>query len=379
MSSLVTKIFILAYFLPAWFASLMSWGEQRTSEGFEAAPEWFQIAKFGVQISAILILFVPLKLRSRPSFSSIALTFAFLLSILLTDPVLEAEFILLSSSVQIGLLSLFLLFFKPSANFGSGDLRLLFLLFVIGFLLQTALYFGYDRLPSHSITNVLVRFNGVTNDSLSTGILLTLLVPWAVVSAHRLAAVVVLFTMSALTGSLFSIVAVLSAVLCYSIFRRLYIFVSTLILLLLILIFFLKERLIFLLDVKLLSVLTHMKVFLNFFSMDLNQPTHSCFEEFCESFLEVSWHLSPVYGVLFYGLMYAFNIRLFSVRLPENDITRDSLFVFWLALIASTFVHPLPLIPFTIPLFLIFCFLYANRQESYKFKDGLHNPRQSLS
>jgi hypothetical protein len=216
----------------------MSWGEQRTSEGFEAAPEWFQIAKFGVQISAILILFVPLKLRSRPSFSSIALTFAFLLSILLTDPVLEADFILLSSSVQIGLLSLFLLFFKPSANFGSGDLRFLFLLFVIGFLLQTALYFGYDRLPSHSITNVLVRFNGVTNDSLSTGILLTLLVPWAVVSAHRLAAVVVLFTMSVLTGSLFSIVAVLSAVLCYSIFRRLYIFVSTLILLLLILIFF---------------------------------------------------------------------------------------------------------------------------------------------
>ena len=158
-----------------------------------------------------------------------------MLSILLTDPVLEADYILLSSSVQIGLLSLFLLFFKPSANFGSGDLRFLFLLFVIGFLLQTALYFGYDRLPSHSITNVLVRFNGVTNDSLSTGILLTLLVPWAVVSAHRLAAVVVLFTMSVLTGSLFSIVAVLSAVLCYSIFRRLYIFVSTLILLLLIL------------------------------------------------------------------------------------------------------------------------------------------------
>ena len=374
MSSLVTKIFILAYFLPAWFASLMSWGEQRTSEGFEAAPEWFQMAKFGVQISAILILFVPLKLRSRPSLSSISLAFAFLLSIFLADPVLEADFILLSSSVKIGLLSLFLLFFKPAANFGSSDLRFLFFLFVIGFLLQIALYFGYDRLPSHSIPNVLVRFNGVTNDSLSTGILLTLLVPWAVFSAHRLAAVVVLFTMSALTGSLFSIVAVLSAVLCYSVLRRLFIFVSILILLLSILIFFLRERLIFLLDVKLLSIVTHMKVFLNFSGIDLNQPTHSCSEEFCESFLEVSWHLSPVYGMLFYGLMYAFKIRLFSVRQPENDIARHSLFVFWLALMVSTFVHPLPLIPFAIPLFLIFCILHANRQESCKFKDGFHNP-----
>jgi hypothetical protein len=267
-----------------------------------------------------------------------------------------------------------LLFFKPSANFGSSDLRFLFFLFVIGFLLQIALYIGYDRLPSHSISSVLVRFNGVTNDSLSTGILLTLLVPWAVFSAHRLAAVVVLFTMSALTGSLFSIVAVLSAVLCYSVLRRLYIFVSTLIMLLLILIFFLWERLILLLDVKLFSILTHLKVFLNFFSLDLNQPTHSCSEEFCESFLEVSWHLSPVYGMLFYGLMYAFKIRLFSVRRPDNDIARHSLFVFWLALMASTFVHPLPLIPFAIPLLLIFCILHANRQESYKFKDGLRNP-----
>ncbi|MBM3389943.1 MAG: hypothetical protein FJY26_10635 [Betaproteobacteria bacterium] len=379
MSSPVTKIFILAYFLPAWFASLMSWGEQRTSEGFEAAPEWFQIAKFGVQITAILILFIPLKLRSKPSLSSIVLAVVFLLSTSLADPVLEAEFILLSSSVQIGLLALFLLFFKPSADFGPGDLRFLFLLFVIGFLLQTTLYFGFDQLPSHSITNVIVRFNGVTNDSLSTGILLTLLVPWAVVSAHRLSAVAVLFMMSALTGSLFSIIAVLSAVLCYLVLCRLYIFASTLIIFLLSLIFLLKEWLIFLFDVKLLSIVTHMRVFINFFNMDLNQPTHSCSVEFCESFLEVSWHLSPVYGMLFYGLMYTFKKRLFSVRRPENDITRHSLFVFWLALMASTFVHPLPLIPFATPLFLIFCILYANRHESYRFKDGLHNPRLSLS
>ena len=376
MSSLVTKIFILAYFLPAWFASLLSWGDQRTSEGFETAPEWFQIAKFGVQISAILILFLPFKLRSRPSLGSIFLAFAFLLSIFLADPVLEADFILLSSSFQIGLLSVFLLVFKPSANFGSSDLRFLFLLFVIGFITQTALYFGYDRLPSHSIANALVRFNGITNDSLSTGILLSLLVPWVVANAHRFAAVVVLFIMSVLTGSLFSIVAVQSAVLCYSVYRRLYIFASILILFLFALIFFIWDKLIFLLDVKLLSILAHMRVFLNFFSIDQSQPADSCAEEFCESFLEVSWHLSPVYGVLFYGLIYAFKVRLFSVRLPENDIVCHSLFVFWLVLMVSTFVHPLPLIPFAIPLFLIFCILYENRRQSY---DGLHYPRQSSS
>jgi hypothetical protein len=119
-----------------------------------------------------------------------------------------------------------------------------------------------------------------------------------------------------------------------------------------------------------------MRVFLNFFSIDQSQPADSCAEEFCESFLEVSWHLSPVYGVLFYGLIYAFKVRLFSVRLPENDIVCHSLFVFWLVLMVSTFVHPLPLIPFAIPLFLIFCILYENRRQSY---DGLHYPRQSSS
>jgi hypothetical protein len=367
ISSHITKIFIAIYFLPAWIASLMSWGESRTSEGFETAPGWFQLAKLCVQIGAILILFLPLKLRARPSLGAILVAFALVFSTFLVEPVLEADFILLKSSVQIGLLSVFLLVFKPSANFTFKDLRFLFFLFIIGFILQIVIYFGYGSMPSHSIRNVLVRFNGFTNDSLSTGILLVLLVPMAVTSVYRLMAVLVLITMSALTGSLFGFVAVLSLVLFYSAWRQLYQFIVTLILTLIITFILIYDRIISIFEIKLMSILTHMKIYLNLLSFDIGQPVYSCAEEFCESFIELSFHLSPVYSVLFYWLMYVFVARLFFSKKAKNDIVRDSLFLFSVTLFASTFVHPLPLIPFAIPLFLIFCILYTTKQEPHKF------------
>lgn len=370
ISSHITKIFIAIYFLPAWIASLMSWGESRTSEGFETAPGWFQLAKLCVQIGAILILFLPLKLRARPSLGAILVAFALVFSTFFAEPTLEADFILLNSSIQIGLLSIFILVFKPSANITSKDLRFLFFLFLMGFFLQSALYFGYGHLPSHSINNVLIRFNGITNDSLSTGMLLALLVPWAVMSAHSLMAVLALLTMSALTGSLFSFVAVLSLALTYPVWRQRYRFTATLILILTVAFILLYDRISLIIEIKLLSILTHMKFYLNSSGLSAGQPDYSCSEEFCESFLELALHLSPVFAVLFYGFMYIFMARLFVNNRANNDIVGDSLFVFWMTLFISTFVHPLPLIPFAIPLFLIFCILYTKKKRNPPLLQG---------
>jgi hypothetical protein len=85
-----------------------------------------------------------------------------------------------------------------------------------------AFYWGFSHRPSHSIRDVFIRFNGVTNDSLSTGLLLSPLVPWAVGTHQRLVKTSALTTMSVLTGSLFSAIAVLTATLAYAIYRQLY-------------------------------------------------------------------------------------------------------------------------------------------------------------
>ena len=355
-----TKIFTVFYFLPAWIASLMSWGEVRTSEGFETAPAWFHAAKLGVQIGAILILFLPLKLRSRPPLSAIAVAFSLVLSTLLAEPVLEGDFQVLRSSVQIGILSVFLLVSKPSATFTLNDLRFLFALFLTGFILQIALYFFLGRMPSHSMRDVFLRFNGITNDSLSTGILLVILVPWAVVSACQLMKVSALIAMSALTGGLFGFIMVLTSALGYSLWRQLYRFTATLMAILMITFIILHEKLFLLLEIKVLSILTHMRFFLNLSNLNFEQPTVSCSEEFCESFLEIALHLSPVFGLLVYGLLFIFIVRLLRTKRGHNDIVCDSLVLFWIALFVASFVHPLPLIPFAIPLFLIFSILAAS-------------------
>jgi len=340
----------------------MMWGDERTSAGFEAAPAWFRIARWVFQIGAILILFMPLKLRLRPPPGALAVAGALVLSTCLAEPALEAESILLNSSMQIGILATFLLIAKPSTSFGQADLRLLFTFFVAGFLLQVAFYWGFSHMPSHSIPDVFIRFNGVTNDSLSTGLLLSLLVPWAVGTHQRLVKTSALITMSVLTGSLFSAIVVLTATLAYAIYRQLYAMTASLIMGLIIAGAFFHAKVMTILELKLLSILTHLRFFLNIGVIDLGQPSAACSDEFCESFLEVGLHLSPIYTVLLYGLLLVFIVPLLRAR---GSLASDSLRVFGLALLLATLVHPVPLIPFAVPLFLIFSTLHllgATRQ-----------------
>lgn len=341
----------------------MMWGDERTSAGFGTAPAWFQAVKWVFQIGAISILFMPLKLRLRPPRVALMVAVALILSTFLATPVLEADSILLNSSNQIGLLALFLLIAKPSSSFERTDMRLLFALFVVGFLLQIALYRGIGQMPSHSIQDVFIRFNGITNDSLSTGLLLTLLVPWAVRSNHQLINASGLIAMSAFTGSLFSAIVVLAATLAYAMYRHLYKFTAALIVGLMIAVTFFQDRIVPVLELKLLSILTHLRFFLNIGGIDLEQPSGSCSIEFCESFLEVGLHLCPFYTLLFYGLLFVFLVPLLRTSRTEDAPVSDSLSVFGLTLLVATLVHPVPLIPFAVPLFMIFIALYLSDEE----------------
>ena len=358
-----TKIFIAAYFLPAWISSLMMWGDERTSAGFGDAPLWFQIAKWLVQTSAILLLFMPLKLRSRPPPGALMVAVALVLSTFLPKPAVAADSILLNSSMQIGLLAVFLLIAKPSTSFEETDMRLLFALFIVGFLLQVVLYLAIGQMPSHSIRGVFIRFNGITNDSLSTGLLLALLIPWAVGNTHRLTKASALIIMSALTGSLFSAIFVLAATLAYAMYRHLYGFIATLIMGLMIAGAYFRDTIVPVFELKLLSILTHLRFFLNIGGIDLEQPPTTCSDEFCESFLEVGLHLNAAYTVLLYGLLFVFLVPLLRSSRAQDAPVRDSLSALGLTLLVATLVHPVPLIPFAIPLFLIFSTLYLSNQE----------------
>jgi len=359
-----TKLFIVGYFMPSWVASLLMWGDDRTSSGFEIAPPWFYYAKFVLQVLAILLLFTPLKLRSRPSLIGLAMAGALILSTFFATPMLEAEFILLNSSVQMGLLAVFLIFAQPSATLERSDLRLLFVLFSSGFLLQIILFVWFGRMPSHSISDVFIRFNGITNDSLSASLLLPLLVPWAVRTSYGLIKAGTLISVSILTGSLFGAIFVPMITLVYAIYCRLYRFAATLIVGMIVAASYLYNVFAAFIELKFLSILTHLRFILNLIGAEYQQPSTSCSEEFCESFLEAGFYLSPIYMMLVYAVLLRFIVPLMRSNQPESadSLIRDTLRVFGISLIVASFVHPVPLIPFAIPLFLILTSLNLGTQ-----------------
>lgn len=376
-----TKLFLFGYFLPAWISALMMWGDDRTSPGFSPAPSWFVYLKFGLQILSILALFYPLKLRGRPSLPGFFLAIATLASLMFIKPALEADFIIVSSSVEICVLALFLCFAQPTAKLEKSDIAFLFFLFVIGFILQIGLFLLFGRLPSHSLTDVFVRFNGITNDSLATGAIVGALVPWAIKSRHAELKVMAIVGMAIASGSLFSAIFVPTAVIIYLLYSRLYKFAA------LVLAGIAGVGIVFydtfarVVEIKLTSILQHLRFFLNIGGLDYLQSSKNCSEEFCESFVELGIHLNPLYLIFFYGLVISFLVQyvLQARRTAENHVMYDTLRAYGAALLMASLVHPIPIIPFAIPVFFIFASLYRSgtaRAVSPRFAgSGLRAPQ----
>jgi hypothetical protein len=343
------------------------WGDDRTSTGFEVAPTWFRYVKFFIQIMAILTLFFPLRLRRRPFLLSAFFAMAVGISLYFTKPLLEAEFILVNSSLQLSVLAFFLAFARPNATFEESDISMLFYLFLGGLTLQVIMFLGFGRLPSHSIESLFIRFNGITNDSLSAGFLLAIFIAWAVNSSFRRLKLLAVIGECFATGSLFSAIFVPVGVFFYLIYKKLYklvFFVSVCLIAFGATFYAVFDEII---ELKLVSILTHLRFFLNLSNTYVDQTMTSCSEEFCESFIESGLNLNPTYLVLFYGLMISFIFKIFRSPKPSGSSTvYDTLRIYGVALLVGSAVHPVPLIPFAIPLFLILTSLYLGEATEYQ-------------
>lgn len=356
-----TKLFLIGYFLPSWIASLMMWGDDRTSADFAAAPPWFYYVKFLFQIGAILLLFIPLRLRQRPALLTIALAIGIIAALSLAKPLLEAEYLLINSSIQIAVLAIFLSFAEPKATIERSDIGMFYGLLLGGFALQITLFLGFGRLPSHSISDLIVRFNGITNDSLAAGMLLPLFIPWAAAGRYRIAKTVAVMAAAVSTGSLFSAVFVPVATVIYLLYRRLYRFAAIIIAIMAAGGVYFYSLFSAIIEIKFLSILTHLRFFLNLGGVQYEQPQTTCAEEFCESFIESGIYLSPVYLVLFYLFMFSFMFAILrSSRQARSPLLFDTLLIHGAALIVGCFVHPVPIIPFAVPMFMIMTSLYLN-------------------
>ena len=338
------------------------WGDDRTSSNFEPAPPWFYYTKFAIQISAILFLFFPFRLRVRPLVIGLFISAAMIISLWIVEPILEAEFILVSSSIQICLIAVFLCFSAPSTTVVDSDIRFLFYIFLIGFIIQIGLYLGFNRVPAHSITNVFIRFNGITNDSLAAGLIIPALIPWAIKTRYSEIKTIAIIAESFASGSLFAVIFIPLAVIGYLFYSKMYKFAFTIIANLVAVGIVFYDFFFSIIEIKLGSILSHLRFFLNLSGAQYEQSAKSCAEEFCESFVEAGMHLSPIFLVLFYALLLCFLVQ-FVWRAPRSatpSIARDTLNVFGAALIVASLVHPVPLIPFAVPLFLIFTSLYRS-------------------
>jgi hypothetical protein len=352
------------------------WGDDRTSSNFEAPPPWFYYFKFAIQISSILLLFFPFRLRRSPSLLGGFLAIMVIAALHFVRPILEAEQVLINSSIQVSVLAIFLAFAQPNAALRDSDIKLLFYLFLFGFILQIGLFLGFDRMPAHSITDIFVRFNGITNDSLAAGLIIPLLIPWAASGRYPELKILAVMAESIASGSLFSVIFVPLAIVGYLIYQKMYRPVAAALLSLVIAGYYFYGLVEDIIEIKLTSILIHLRFFLNLSGAQYAQSTASCSEEFCESFIESGLNLSPTYMMLFYALLITFILRLWGrSRLVANStVVYDSLRISGAALIVGSFVHPVPLIPFAVPLFLILSSLYLGEARITLLR-GAERPR----
>jgi hypothetical protein len=360
-----TRLFLIGYLTPSIISSLFMWGDDRTSESFNSAPIWFPYFKIILQILSILVIFFPIVIRKNTSIILTILAFFLIAVTFLLNPILDAEFVLVDSTIVFAIFAIFVNHLLPKDFLIEKDIKFLFTFFAIGFTIQIGLYIFFGRLPSHTITGVLTRFNGLTNDSLATALILPLFIPWVVRSKYELLKCLSLIAMSILTGSLFAILFVPVMMIFYLFLKKHYKIFSITITIIVLSFFIFFDQISNLIGIKFLSIVTHLKYFFTIFGVDYYQSTKDCSEEFCESLIEAGIHLSYWYLFLVYAVLIFFVLRVRAIARSRKDLSieADTLKIFGLGLIVATLVHPVPLIPFAIPFYLIFASQYIGNQS----------------
>ena len=363
MRLVVRRVLMVGLFLPTILSHLLQWGDPLTSHGFDYAPNWFRYLQLMWQCAIAAMLLAPFRLI-MPSVRSVSLLSLVLFAgalLLLANPVSSAEKVLVYSMLlNVGLFG-FLVHVRPEGKASDDDVRFLLHLFLVGFALQVLAYLAFNITPSHSQPEFpFPRFNGLTNDSLATALLLPALVPAAV--THRYSSVMcgLLLGCGFLTGSLFAIIFIPIVLLRYLVVRGnqkavLLILVAVGVVVLLNL-----SSLVQLFEYKSYSVLTHLRFYIELIGWDLAQPTKDCSTDFCESLIESSLHLSSSFTLLYYAGLIWFVIKALRVARNADVVCRDAVCILGLTLLTASFVHPIPLIPFACTFFI----LMASRIEA---------------
>src|SRR5438105_429642 len=384
---LLMRVAVSAAFLPTIIAYVNMWGDPRTSAGYEFAPMWFNLAKNAWFLILFCVLIFPLRFRiTKSATTAIFLALVSFALLLFTNPVLEGEQILVRSLFYACALVLLLSVIKSSLTYDRDLPLFVFHLFWLGFVVQILMLYLFGIVPSHSIDDIgWVRFNGVTNDSLATALILPAFIPSVIEHRARIVFGMILIMCGILTGSTFAAVLVPTMLVIYAFYRRFYRTGFLLVSLIGILLTLFLNTIVEMFADKYYSIITHLRFFLNVFDFDLAQPSGTCSEEFCESFLEASLHLSVAIALLFYLALGFTLLRLarLASKDPEKPLGHTILFL-GLSLFIASFVHPVPLIPFALMFFIISVSVYfrqgsANnsklvRNGQWNFRSMAHRP-----
>lgn len=247
---------------------------------------------------------------------------------------------------------------KTKYTLQESTIRFIFKIFLVGFILQILAYYFLDINPSHSSAYFLLpRFNGLTNDSLATGLIIPLFIPILINNKTRVIEVLILISMSILTGSFSSLFITLFLLFLYLAYKKLF---SLMLFILLALVFFsiiFYQEISYILSYKINSILIHLDYFIKLYSNDQT----NCEEVFCESFLVQTKSISWISTLLFYiCLGYMIKKLINFGKEPTNRVVVHSILYLEFSILMASLFHPVIIIPFAINLFFIAFFMLSN-------------------
>lgn len=360
-----TNFVLILCFLPTIFASILGYGDARTSIGFIDPPLIFSILKHAIYLSIFMFLLFPLRIRLRFDSLSIFLLCVLCLAILFVESAFAEglQFLTIRTLMYNFALVGLLLFVKSGRKYSLYNIWFLLCLFFAGFLLQkiAATYFGL--LPSH--TFILAsgeygfRYNGVTNDSLSTAILLPTFIPLIMSSRYRFLLLLALLVCGVATGSSFGALIVVITLFAYLLYTAQYKLALYMVIVGLIATPFAIDYVMLSWQHKLASGIVHLKFFFNLIGVDVGQSVGGdCSQNFCESFIEsllsISWLVLLGFYTLLIGSMFYLNKQV--KKNPDNKFDISALCLGFSVLVASL-VHPVSIIPFAMTGFIFSVFM----------------------
>ena len=368
------KVLFLLWLLPCICEYIFGWSNPNSSPGYSYAPLWFSYIKTLTQCLLLVVFLYPfrIKITNRNILICFFLVACFLDLLIYkythdsfqSYAVYKANEVnlLVIKSIFIFIAFVFLVsFFNAKVFLQESSIKFIFNIFFVGFIVQIFIFYFLDISPSHSQNFFLLpRFNGVTNDSLATGLILPLFIPFLLSKKNKILYSLILILLSILTGSLSSLFITLLILFAYLVYKKLFSVIFFCVFALVVFGVFFYEEIMYVLYYKFDSILVHLDYFIMLYS---NKRT-DCEEVFCESFFAWSQYISGVTFLSFYACLGYMIKKLFDFdRDRTNQVTLHSFLCLGFSILLGSFFHPVINIPFSINLFFIAFFILANQYK----------------